>query len=264
MTPTGTLEVEIDHLPLPHPLSVLEEWTLWARVERGLAPSTIRAYRRELSDLAHGGELHTLRPEDLRRWLHERGGRPATVARRLAAARSYYRWLVRIGRRKDDPTAGLDRPKVRRGLPRPVEDVPAVLERLASPWDWVVIFLAETGLRISEACAVDVAEVPDELLVLGKGGKERRVPLTADARTALRSLGGKMPASARTIQRHLHRVGITPHRLRHTLATQLAASGADIVDIQRLLGHASPATTTIYAEYTTGRLRKALERRDEC
>jgi len=243
---------------------VVSEWARWALIERGLAEATVAAYTRELRALEVATSpraLLDLGTEDLRRYVHHRGGAHATVARRLASFRSFYGWAVRTGR-GEDPSATLDRPRVTPGLPRPVEDVDRVLRRLDSQMQAVAILLVETGLRISEATAVSVeVPAPTELLVRGKGGKERRIPLTPLASAALDELGGCIPLSARTIQRRLAAVGITPHRLRHTFATSLAQADVDLSVIQDLLGHASPSTTRVYLRNDPRRLRAALERR---
>lgn len=229
-------------------------------VERGLASATIEAYCRELEGLERE-DLADLDAATLRTALHFRAGAPATVARRLAAWRSYFRWLERTGYREDDPTKFLSRPKVRPGLPKPVDDLDALLDRLDPVMQAVTVFLAETGLRISEACSVaEQVPVPDELIVLGKGSKERFVPLTDLARAALDELGGSIPLAKRTVQRRLQLSGATPHRLRHSFATNLAEADVDTVLIQRLLGHASAQTTQVYAEISRRRLREAVTR----
>jgi integrase len=136
--------------------------------------------------------------------------------------------LRRSGGRSDDPSLDLDRPKLRRGLPRPVAGLPAVMGRLDPETHAIAVFLVETGLRISEGCSVFVRPpAPPELTVLGKGSKERIVPLTAQARAALDALGGAIPVSARTVQRRFRALGFSPHRLRYTLATELARSDVD-------------------------------------
>lgn len=244
---------------------MLATWSRWATVERGLSDRTVATYRRELERLAASSPrpLEALGPDDLRAFVHARGGRPATVARRVAALRSFYAFLLRSGRRTDDPSALLDRPRVKRGLPRPVEHRDEAFRRLPPLARLVAVFLAETGLRISEACSVrEDLPVASELVVMGKGGKERRVPLTAEARRALTGMGGQVPWGPRQVQRYFRAAGFTPHRLRHTLATELAAADVDLSVIQDLLGHASPATTRIYQRNETSRLRAGLERRN--
>jgi integrase/recombinase XerD len=244
---------------------VLSRYLAWARTEKGLAPLTLQAYGRELERLASSGygRLEDLETEDLRAYVQSRGGRPSTVARRVAALRSYYsQFLVRTGARGDDPTGRLDRPRVHRGLPRPVDEPAAALARLNGKLRPIAVLMHETGLRLSEALALDVEMPPPMLLrVLGKGGRERLIPLSGLARDALEELGGQIPLSRRTIQRAFRAAGFTPHRLRHSFATELIESGADIGDVQQLLGHASVATTQVYAKFSTERLRRAIERR---
>lgn len=239
---------------------MIAAWRRWATIERGLSPRTVEAYERELTLL--GPRPAAASTDDLRDVLHARVSSASTTARRIAAWRSYYGFLVRTGQRPDDPTAGLDRPRVRRGLPRPVTDLTARLEDLESPFREIAVLLAETGLRISEACALEVPlPVPDAVTVKGKGSKERLVPLSAEARRALTMLGGRIEPSARTIQRRFRTAGFTPHRLRHTFATELAEADVDLSVIQDLLGHASPATTRVYQANSQARLRSGVERR---
>jgi site-specific recombinase XerD len=239
----------------------LAGWESWVR-SRSLAEATIQTYARELRRLDEVLDIGSATVGELRAVLEATEGKPSTVNRRVAAWASYYRWLVRTDQRADDPTTALDRPQVRPGLPRPVPDLDTVLGNLQPPMQAIAVFLAETGLRIAEACAVSITgEIPDELVVMGKGGKERWVPLNELARGALRSLGGRIPFKPRTIQRAFREAGITPHRLRHSYATALAESGADVAEIQLLLGHASPATSLVYAKFNRDRLRRASDRR---
>lgn len=242
---------------------MLSRYLAWARVERGLSPSTIDAYRRELLRLEEDrGSLENLEIADLRTYVQARGGAPATVARRVAVLRSYYGWLVRNDGRADDPTVRLDRPRVRRGLPRPIGDVEKSLKHLDPTSRQAGILLNETGLRLSEAIALDVKlPPPDVLRVRGKGGKERLIPLSDAAWEALSELGGRIPLGPRTLQRRFKAAGFTPHRLRHTFATALAESDVDLSVIQDLLGHASPATTRIYQRNDLRRLRAGIEKR---
>jgi len=243
---------------------VLEEWLAWLTIERGLSQGTVKAYHREVRNLAivYGPRFAMIGTEDLRERLYAAGGNPGTVARRISAWASFYGWLVRTDRRLDDPTHKIDRPRIKRGLPKPVPDPDGVFAELEPHVRSIAVFLRETGLRLSEALSVDVAvPAPDQLLVHGKGDKERIVPLTEKARAALDDLGGRVSLKGRTIQRKFQKVGIHPHALRHTLACELIASGADLGEVQDILGHASPATTRIYAAYRVDRLRTAMERR---
>lgn len=242
----------------------LDAYLVFAAVERGLSRNTLASYERELRRLEDDqGDLEHLTTAHLRDYIHERAGAPSTVAVRVAAVRSFYRFLHHTGRREDDPSALLERPKVKRGLPRPVSDLLTVLSTLDGETRAAAVFLAETGMRLSEALSVDLpVPAPDVVLIRGKGGRERLVPLTDRARIAIDALGGSIPIARRTLQERLKRAGITAHRLRHTLGTQLSESGADLGEIQDLLGHASPATTRIYTAYSLDRLRKAQARRE--
>lgn len=243
-----------------------EQWLRWLKIERALLPSTISAYQRELRALwRHArGNLASLTTQDLRDYLLAAGGGSSTIANRIAAMRSFYGFLVRAGLRDDDPTARLDRPKQRKGLPKPIENRDTVLAGLKPHHRHVAIVLLETGLRISEACNLALpVPAPDEVIVKGKGAKDRIVLLTDKARHALDELGGHIPWKPRTVQRWMQKVGVTPHRWRHTFACDLARSGADLGEIQDLLGHASPATTKVYAAYGVERLRRAHERRTQ-
>jgi len=238
-------------------------WLAWLRVERGLLPSTILGYKREMLQLHRvKGDPAGLSADELREYLIGAGGSPSTVAGRIAAFRSYYGFLVRTDRRLDDPTIKLDRPKQRRGLPKPVENRDAAFALLDPEFKLIAAVLVETGLRISEGVALRVpVPAPEQIVVRGKGAKERIVLLTPVARAALDALGGSLKYQVRTIQRHFKKAGFTPHRLRHTLACDLVRSGADIGDVQKILGHSTPAVTMVYAQYGVDRLRAALDRR---
>lgn len=125
---------------------MLADWLPWCRVERGFAEGTIRAYQRQLRSLAaSAGDLPGLHADQLRGWLHARGGATSTVGSRVAAVRSYYRWLRRSGGRAD-PSSDVDRPKVHRGLPRPVADLERRLAILDPETRAIAVFLAETGI----------------------------------------------------------------------------------------------------------------------
>jgi integrase/recombinase XerD len=242
---------------------VIERWLQWLNVERGLLASTVSGYQRELRQLEQAkGSLEDLSTDDLRDHLLSAGGSASTVAGRIAAFRSFYGFLVRCSYRTDDPTARLDRPKVRRGLPKPLQNRSEAFARLEPEYQLIATVLCETGLRISEGVALQVSvPAPEQVVVCGKGSKERIVLLTDAARSALDSLGGSLKYQVRTIQRRFKQAGFTPHQCRHTLACDLAASGADLGEIQEILGHSSPATTRVYAAYGTDRLRAALDRR---
>jgi integrase/recombinase XerC len=224
--------------------------------------------------------------EPLRRWqarLGARGLAPATIARHLSSARALFSDLVRRGERDDDPSLVLVGPKRRRRLPDPV--TAADCERLlGGGWNddlrslrdrALLELLYGCGLRASEACGLDVGGYDREaarLRVRGKGDRERIVPIGEPARDALDAwLAGGRPRLAaaspalllslrghrlspsdvrRALERRGRVAGVgarAPHALRHAYATHLLEGGAGLREIQELLGHASAATTQIYA-----------------
>lgn len=247
--------------------SLREGWRVWAAMERRLSRVTIQAYERDLIALEKDcGPLQGLSGDALLRWTQGRAGAPATVARRLAALRNYYDYLVRTARRTDDPTRILPQPRVAPPAPRPVRDADSRIAALDEPYRSIAVLIAETGLMISEVVDLRVPSPPPaEVRVVGRRGRTRLLPLTDVARQALERLGGEITVSARSIQRHFRQAGFSPHMLRHTLGSELAKSGADLGEIQNLLGHVSPGYARAYAvygpPYTTSRLKWALEKR---
>jgi integrase/recombinase XerD len=265
------------------------------------SPRTVDAYRRDLADLAAsaGRAPATARREQLETWaadMRARGLSPATVARRLAAARTFYRHLMLLGVRTDNPAAAVELPRRRRRLPRTLS--PAEVERLIAGAQGVspralrdralVELLYGAGLRVSEAVGLDLGRVDlEERLVrpLGKGNKERLVPLGREAVEALRryiargrpfldrrrrpelflnAQGGPLTrAGAFLVLRRLaERAGleperIHPHLLRHSFATHLLEGGADLRSVQEMLGHADLATTELYTHVSDRRRRDA-------
>lgn len=259
----------------------IDRWAEYLGKERGLAPNSIRlmtSHLRQLQgDLEDPRVLHT---DDLRTWLHGKGGSSATFSSRLTSCRGFYRWLVITKQRIDDPTMGIQAPKKRQGLPRPVENLEDALNvldeldqrnnvnaatmkclriRPVGQTRAMAVFLAETGLRIHEAVTLVLpVPAPEQLRIVGKGGKHAFVPLTDDARDAWDFLGGTWPLGIRGTQRRFKEAGFTPHQLRHLRATSMAAAGCDLGDIQTMLRHESADTTRIYTAWSTDRVRDAL------
>jgi integrase/recombinase XerD len=283
-------------------------------VERGLSENTLEAYRRDLRRyvgfLEHR-DVRSLRDVDertirsfvasLSASTHGPAAAPyraTSVARTLSAVRSFHRFLLREGLTERDPAAGVVQPRLPRSLPRPlpVDDVRRLLEapEESSPTgvrDRAILeLLYGSGLRISELTGMDVDDLDLEegsLRVLGKGGKEREVPLgsfaheavgayltrgrpalaTAVSRGALflNARGGRLSrqSCARLLGRYVRLAGIerrvTLHTLRHSFATHLLEGGADVRVVQELLGHASVATTQIYTLVSARHLREVYE-----
>jgi integrase/recombinase XerD len=270
-----------------------------------LAPRTVEAYQRDLADVAAqlgGAPIATASLEQLEGYvarLRADGLSGATIARRTAALRSFFRHQVLVGARGDNPAAELELPRRRRKLPRTLS--PAEAERLidaaigTTPRGLrdraLVELLYGAGLRVSEAVGLERGGVDlDRRLVrcVGKGGKERIVPLGRQAADALRrylahgrpyldrrhrpelflnAQGGALTrAGAFLIMRKLaEKAGleperIHPHLLRHSFATHLLEGGADLRSVQEMLGHADLGTTELYTHVTDRRRRELYYR----
>ena len=274
--------------------------------ERQLAPRTVAAYHGDLQRFAAAlresqrddiaaVDAYTLK-DYLAQLREERDCRPATLNRVISTLKGFFAWLRRTGEIGADPSAGLRRPRQPSKLPlhlTPGEARDLLLE--GDPEDpnclrdrTVLTLLAMTGIRLSELTGLDVADVDLErgcLRVLGKGRKERLVPLNPPARRAVEEWlrerprprpgcpalflsrdGGRI--SHRTVQyllrKAVKRLGldprISPHKLRHTFATLLYGEAVELRDIQELLGHASVATTAIYTHTNVDRMRAAVEK----
>jgi integrase/recombinase XerD len=265
-----------------------------------LAPRTVEAYRRDLTTLGEwlGRPPSTATTEELERWIAElraAGLSPATIARRIASLRSFLRHLVLVGSVSTNAAAELKLPRRVRRLPRTLS--PGEAERLieaaagttprALRDSALVELLYGAGLRVSEAVSLDRASVDlDERLVrtVGKGGKERVVPVGRQAAEALRRYlargrphldrkhrqelflnaqgGGLTRAGAFLILRRLaEKAGLEPervhpHLLRHSFATHLLEGGADLRSVQEMLGHADLSTTELYTHVTDRRRRE--------
>jgi integrase/recombinase XerC len=280
--------------------------------ERGLSEHTRRAYRSDLAQLAAwlgpNATPAAVEPDALRAYLGSRHGElnPASIGRKLAAIRAFYRWLVREGRAPRDPSAGLAAPKRVRDLPRPlaIDDCQALVEAdragPASPREVerrlrdraLVELLYGAGLRVGELAGLSVRDLDPlarEVRVLGKGRKERIVPLPRAAREALSAYLGLRRRSgyqaeplfvalgpggrrSRLGERSIRRIllaraavarvadRVHPHRLRHSYATHLLDMGADLREIQELLGHASLGTTQRYTAVSAERLFEVYDR----
>lgn len=277
--------------------ALLSHWIAHLREERRFADNSVEAYRRDVAAFLHflaghlGGEpsaqdLARLEPRDLRAYLaHRRQGADAlsdrSISRALAAIRSFYRYLERRHGLSNARLHLVRGPKLKRLLPRPVSEdgVDALVASADDSWlgardAALITLLYAAGLRISEALALTGADrpLPATLRIVGKGGKERAVPVLAAARDAIETYaqqcpfaltgdaplfraarGGAMsPRMAQAAIQHLReRLGLpastTPHALRHAFATHLLANGGDLRAIQELLGHESLSTTQGYA-----------------
>jgi integrase/recombinase XerD len=282
--------------------------------ERGGAKNTLAAYSRDLEDLSsflagNRRTVATATTADLRSYLGdlaERSFKPASVARRLSAIRQLYRFLYAENHRRDDPAAILEGPKRGRPLPKVlgVGEVDRLIaaaraaaaeseprERLRGQRLYCLLeLLYATGLRISELVSLPASAARRNermLIVRGKGGKERVVPLNEAARTAMRDYAAMLaemheqppskwlfPSFGETghlTRQHVARelktlaasaglrpVQVSPHVLRHAFASHLLHNGADLRVVQTLLGHADISTTQIYTHVLDDRLKSLV------
>lgn len=234
----------------------------WCSAER-VAANTIAARARVLRSVANAA---TATREDVEQWWASRAHlSPATRSSDLANLRTFYAWCIRWEHRGDDPTIRLDAPKVPNGLPRPIAraDLRRVLATLDADLRRAVCLGAYAGLRVSEAAALDWADVDTEARrarIVGKGQKSRLValsPLLIDhllpevAGNVVRA--GGQPYAASTLQRKVNRaisragVEATFHQLRHRYGTLAYQATGDLIAVGRQMGHSSPVTTAVYA-----------------
>lgn len=285
--------------------AAVEDYLSYLRVERGSSPLTVSAYERDLGDYAAFLEgKGTTSPDGVtrnevaayERALHDRGYAASSIGRRLSAVKGFHKFLVREGRASFNPADTVRLPKTPQKLP----DVLSVAQAAALFADPVgsdplalrdralLEVLYGCGLRVSECTGLDMAGVSFEegfLRVVGKGDKERAVPLSGSALKALAQyVDGARPALSRvaakptgavflnahgsrlsrqSVHAIVSRAGIAigvsnlhPHTLRHSFATHLLEGGADLRVIQELLGHADISTTQVYTHVDTTHLRE--------
>ncbi|MGE3884533.1 MAG: site-specific tyrosine recombinase XerD [Flavobacteriaceae bacterium] len=291
------------------PVYLVEAFLETLAAERGAAVNTLEAYRGDLLDFSgfaarKGRDPVAADTELIRAYLADldaRGFTGTSVARRLSAIRQFFRFLVDDRHREDDPTGVIETPKRGRPLPKILsqEDVDALLAQAAreaqTAEETAVRMLAlcellyATGLRVSELVALPVGAARaagQVVMVRGKGGRERIVPLTEAARDAI-TVWEKIRRESHPQSRHLFpadgasghlsrqvfardlkglaaRAGIdtrriSPHVVRHAFASHLLENGADLRVVQQLLGHADIATTQIYTHVMQERLRAVVE-----
>lgn len=288
------------------------KWLDHCRALGGAAENTLKAYQADVlgflsfMSLHHGGQqglgpLATITVSDMRSWMaseRARGVGARSLARQLSAVKTFYRWLSE--REGFEPTAVLSTrsPKFTKKLPRPLAEgaATAMIEtvELQSTEGWiaardqaVVTLLYGCGLRISEALGLTQADapLPPVMRIMGKGGKERIVPVIDAARAAVDAYldlaphlpdpaaplfrgerGG--PLNPRMVQKVMEKARMqlglpataTPHAMRHSFATHLLTAGGDLRAIQELLGHASLSTTQAYTAVDTAHLMDVYNR----
>ncbi len=279
----------------------VEEFLSHLQIERRMSAHTLDAYRRDLDALtvwaATQGidDLATVHTEQLRAFIaaeHRRGLSPKSLQRRLSACRSCYQWMLKHGRIAASPAAGIRAPKAPRKLPQ-VLDVDEAVQLVELPTDAplgvrdraILELFYSSGLRLSELCALrwrDLDLADGLVTVLGKGGKQRSVPVGSHARKALDDWRGESQGqpdapvfpgrggatiTPRAVQIRLQRLAqrqglfkrVHPHLLRHSFASHVLESSGDLRGVQELLGHADIATTQIYTHLDYQHLAKVYD-----
>lgn len=288
----------------------VNDFLLWLRVERGRAASTLESYKRDLMKFEHWIACQNLSIESMKesdiikflRHLQTEGFSQSTVARTMVSVRSFFKFLNVEGLRPDNPTESVELPRVSRGLPKPISEseVNAILasvegDNAAARRDKSILeILYGTGARISEVVNLSLGDIDSHeglLKLLGKGNKERIVPLGNYAMRALlhwlepegrgmfepeqwssrddseavflNRRGGRLTRQGGwgIVKKYGTLVGLgsrlSPHTLRHCCATHMLEHGADIRTVQELLGHASITTTQIYTKVSREQLVQA-------
>ena len=272
-------------------------------MERGLSSNTLSAYRADLVALSRwlglkGTELSRTSRADLLAFIAARaagGSRPRSTARQLSSFRRFFRFLVREGALREDPTAQIAMPRIGRSLPKSLSEAeveallmaPQVADPLGHRDRTMLEVLYATGLRVSELVSLRVDQVnlnQGVLRVLGKGNRERLIPMGEEAVRWLRAfLGGprgeillerstdylfptrrgdRMTRQAfwHIIKRYARKASVnhdlSPHTLRHAFATHLLNHGADLRVVQMLLGHSDLSTTQIYTHVARERMKE--------
>lgn len=284
-------------------IEAIEDFLAMMAVERGAAPNSLAAYRRDLEQASAilGGGLISAKPTDMaalsQGW---RSLAPTSVARKVSAIRQFYRYCVDENVRDDDPSERLERPGQGRSLPKTLDHAAiaklfAVLEHDANKDDAkpaalrllvMVELLYGSGLRATELVSLPAQSYnPDRpyLLITGKGGQQRMVPLSARARAALARWQNYLSSDDVWLfpsrKSHISRIrlfqsikdlaaraglnseSVSPHILRHAFATHLLQGGADLRALQMMLGHADITTTQIYTHVDADHLVKLVNKR---
>jgi len=292
----------------------IESFLNYLRVERGFSQNTLLAYRNDLSQLSDYVEAEAARQNVPPSWadfgrqvmmsyllnLKERGYAATTVARKVAAAKSFFAFLVAEDRVKDNPTRDVPSPKIGKSLPKPISiaqvkrllEQPAGLSTPEAKRDRAMLeLLYASGMRVSELISLNTGDIDIQggyVRCFGKGHKERMIPIHEKAALAVKEYMEQVrPDLLRNPDDRalflnlrgdrLTRQGfwqilkgyakaasleteITPHTLRHSFATHMLNGGADLRSVQELLGHANISTTQVYTHLTSEHVRRTYEK----
>ncbi len=292
----------------------IESFLNYLRVEKGFSGNTELAYRNDLYQLTSFVGEEAAKKSRMPSWesfgreellsyllnLKERGYAATTIARKVAATRSFFSFLKSEGIIRTDPTEDMTSPTVGKTLPKPISlsqvrqllDQPARLNTLEARRDRAMLeLLYASGMRISELVALDVGDVNTEqgqVRCFGKGQKERIIPIYEQAARAVREYvrevrpklvhnknetalflnprGDRITRQGfwQKLKEYARAAGlnrqISPHTLRHSFATHMLSGGADLRTVQELLGHANISTTQVYTHLTDEHIRRTYER----
>ena len=292
----------------------IDNFLNYLAVEKGFSKNTQAAYHNDLNQLAIFVEEEVAKRGFIPSWasfdrqgmlsyllnLKERGYAATTKARKVAAARSFSKFMVAEGIIKDDPTQKLDSPKVGKSLPKPISisQVRRLLEqptKLSTPEakrDKAMLeLLYASGMRVSELMSLNLGDVDTEggyVRCFGKGNKERLIPIHEQAALVVdeyvKEIRPRLTRNDSERALFLNRRGerltrqgfwqilkgyaksaeleteVTPHTLRHSFATHMLSGGADLRSVQELLGHANISTTQVYTHLTTEHVRRTYEK----
>lgn len=292
----------------------INSFLTYLAVEKGLSENTVVAYRNDLYQLASFVEEEAARHGSIPLWtgfsrqgvlsyllsLKERGYVPTTQARKVAAVKSFFSFMVAEGNIKDNPIQNVGSPKVGKSLPKPISynQVMLLLEqptKLSSPEakrdSAMLHLLYASGMRVSELVSLNLDYVDTEggyVRCFGKGHKERIIPIAPRAALAVAEyvkddrphLAHNDEETALFLNRRGDRltrqgfwqilkgyaksaeldIEVTPHTLRHSFATHMLRGGADLRSVQELLGHANISTTQVYTHLTTEHIRRTYEK----
>ncbi len=292
----------------------INSFLTYLAVEKGLSENTVAAYHNDLYQLASFVEEEAAKGGSIPLWasfsrqgvlsyllnLKERGYAATTVARKVAAAKSFFGFMVAEGNMKDNPTQNVGSPKVGKSLPKPISvsqvrsllEQPAKLSTPEAKRDRAMLeLLYASGMRVSELVSLNLDDVDTEggyVRCFGKGHKERLIPIHKQAALVVEEyvkeshprLAPNRDEKALFLNHRgerLTRQGfwqilkgyaksaeldtkVTPHTLRHSFATHMLSGGADLRSVQELLGHANISTTQVYTHLTTEHIRRTYEK----
>jgi len=292
----------------------IERFLNYLKVEKGFSENTLVAYRNDLSQLADFVEEEATKRGSIPSWagfnrqgmlsyllnLKERGYVATTQARKVAAAKSFFGFMVDEGNLKDNPTQNVGSPRVGKSLPKPISiswvrrllEEPAKLSTPEAKRDKAMLdLLYASGMRVSELVSLNLGDVDTEggsVRCFGKGHKERLIPIHPQAASSvaeyikevrphlahnkdepalfLNPRGERLTRQGfwQKIKEYAKSANldtqISPHTLRHSFATHMLSGGADLRSVQELLGHANISTTQVYTRLTTEHIRRTYEK----